>query len=243
MKLRLDKYLTLCDLGTRSEMQKLVHSERIKVNGYVEKNSGTHVLPSTSFVELDDKELNFRHFVYIMLNKPEGYLSATKDRTRKTIMDLLPDWCKRREMAPIGRLDIDTTGLLFITDDGAFNHQLTSPRMHVNKVYRAEIDKPVLEEHIKAFAAGMRFKDFTAEIAKLVPVQSRYKDEYAAQVTLHEGKYHQVKRMFAACGINVIHLERIKIGSISLPTDMEHGQWREFTFKEIKAFNINNPYI
>lgn len=243
MEIRLDKYLTLCDLGTRSQVQKRIRAGQIKVNGFIKKDAALSVDPATSFVECNGEGLFFRRFSYIMLNKPPGYLSATTDDFKPTVMDLLPGWCMRRKMVPVGRLDINTTGLIFITDDGGFNHDMTSPRRHVNKIYHAIIDKGVTQEDIKAFASGMRFKDFTAEIAGLRAIPCHDKGKFGAEVILKEGKYHQVKRMFATCGKKVLSLHRVAIGPIELSANLGSGYWRELTLEEMRDLYIKNPFI
>lgn len=243
MYIRLDKYVAYSDVGTRKQVQKLIIKGHVKVNGLVQKDASTQIDVTSSFVELDDQSICYRKNVYIIMNKPKGYVSATVDRYNKTVMDILPSWVMRRKMAPVGRLDSDTTGLLMITDDGAFNHFMTAPKRHIDKVYHAQIDKPVTIEHVEAFASGMRLKDFIAEPAILSKAESNYDEEFAARVTIHEGKYHQVKRMFGVLGINVYSLERIAIGDIILPVDMKEGQWREFSAEELRLLKLQNPYL
>jgi 16S rRNA pseudouridine516 synthase len=158
-------------------------------------------------------------------------------------MDLLDDWCIRRKMFPVGRLDKDTTGILLITDDGGLCHDMTSPRRHVQKIYQAQIDKPVTKADVDAFKNGMRFKEFVSELAKLEYLGQIAEDRYLAQVTLTEGKYHQVKRMFAARGINVLDLKRITFGKLVLPDNLPEGRWRELSLYEQKALKIMDPLL
>jgi 16S rRNA pseudouridine516 synthase len=241
--MRLDKYISMCDVMSRSEAKKAIASSRVTVNGFLRKDAGFQVTPESTFVEVDGKPLIYKRFCYIMLNKPKGYVTATTDRDCPTVMDLLDDWCIRREMFPVGRLDKDTTGLLLITDDGGLCHDLTSPRRHVEKIYQAQIDKPVTQADINAFQNGMRFKEFVSELAKLEYLGQIAEDRYLAQVTLTEGKYHQVKRMFAARGINVLDLKRITFGKLVLPDNLPEGRWRELSLAEQKALKIKDPML
>ncbi len=206
------------------------------MNGTVIKDSARKVDSDTTFAEYNGVKLIFRKHVYLMMNKPAGYVSAVSDRYHDTVVDLLPEWCRKRNVVPIGRLDKDTTGLLLFSDDGAFNHFLTSPKHHVKKIYHAQIDKPITVDDVHDFANGMRFKEFISEPAQLTHTKSFYNNEYAALVTLYEGKFHQVKRMFAKCGINVLSLERIAIGDIVLPEDMDLGEIRELKLEEVKTY-------
>ncbi|MCK5128592.1 MAG: pseudouridine synthase, partial [Clostridiales bacterium] len=160
-----------------------------------------------------------------------------------TVMDLLDDWCIRRRMFPVGRLDKDTTGLLLITDDGGLAHDMTSPRRHVEKIYHAIIDKPVSKSDIRAFKEGMRFKDFVSELAKLESLGRLDVNRYLAQVTLTEGKYHQVKRMFASCGTEVLDLKRITFGKLILPENLPEGRWQELSREELKSLKIKDPFL
>lgn len=241
--MRLDKYISMCDVMSRAEAKKAILSSRVTVNGFLRKDPGFQTTPESTFVEIDGKPLLYKRFSYIILNKPKGYISATTDRNDPTIMDLLDDWCIRRKMFPVGRLDKDTTGLLLITDDGGLSHDMTSPRRHVEKIYQAQIDKPVTQSDIDAFKNGMRFKEFVSELAKLEYLGQISEDRYLAQVTLTEGKYHQVKRMFGARSINVLDLKRITFGKLVLPDDLPEGRWRELSLAEQKALKIKDPLI
>ncbi len=241
--MRLDKYISMCDVMIRSEAKKAILASRITVNGFLKKDPGFQVMPDTAFVELDGEPLFYKRFAYIMLNKPKGYISATQDRRDPTVMDLLDDWCIRRDMFPVGRLDKDTTGLLLITDDGGLAHDMTSPRRHVQKIYQAQIDKPIDQSDIKAFREGMRFKEFISELAKLEYLRQIAPDRHLVQVTLTEGKYHQVKRMFAARGKNVLELKRITFGKLVLDESLPEGRWRELTKKELNSLKVKDPLL
>ena len=241
--MRLDKYISLCDVLSRAEAKKAIQKSQVTVNGFVKKDAGFQVVPETTFVELNGEPLQFKRYCYIILNKPKGYISATKDKKHPTIMDLLDDWCIRRNMFPVGRLDKDTTGLLLITDDGGLAHDMTSPRRHVEKIYQAQIDKPITQSDIRAFKEGMRFKDFVSELTKLEHLSRISLNRYLVQVTLTEGKYHQVKRMFNARGKEVLELKRITFGKLILPENLPEGRWRELSRDELKSLKVKDPFV
>ncbi len=241
--MRLDKYISMCDVMTRAQAKKAVNDLLVTVNGFVRFDAGFQVAPESTFVEIDGKPLSFKRFRYIMLNKPKDYITATTDRKNPTVMDLLDDWCIRRKMFPVGRLDKDTTGLLFITDDGGLSHDLTSPRRHVEKIYHAQINLPITKDDIKAFAQGMRFKEFVSELSKLEYITQLAQGRHLVQVTLTEGKYHQVKRMFAARGKKVLELKRITFSKLILPEDLPEGRWRELSRAELQSLKIKDPFL
>ncbi len=241
--MRLDKYISMCDIMSRTDAKKTIMASRVTVNGFVRADAGFQVSPDTTFVELDGRPLFYKRFAYIMLNKPKGYISATQDKRDPTVMDLLDDWCIRRKMFPVGRLDKDTTGLLLITDDGGLAHDMTSPRRHVEKIYHAQIDAPIDESDIKAFREGMRFKDFVSELARLEYLRKLEPEKHLVQVTLTEGKYHQVKRMFAARGKQVLELKRVTFGKLVLDESLPEGRWRELSKKELDSLKIKDPLL
>jgi len=241
--MRLDKYISMCDIMGRSDAKKAIQASRITVNGFLRTETGFQVSPETVFVEIDGQPLFYKRFAYIMLNKPKGYISATEDKKSPTVMDLLDDWCIRRKMFPVGRLDKDTTGLLLITDDGGLSHDMTSPRRHVEKIYHAQIDEPIDKSDIKAFREGMRFKEFISELARLEYLRKIAKGRHLVQVTLTEGKYHQVKRMFAARGKKVLELKRVTFGKLVLDESLPEGRWRELSKKELDSLKIKDPLL
>ena len=241
--MRLDKYISMCDVMGRSAAKKAVMSGKVTVNGFTRTDPGFQVSPDTAFVELESNPIFYKRFAYIMLNKPKGYVSATTDSRYPTVMDLLDDWCIRRKMFPVGRLDRDTTGLLLITDDGGLAHDMTSPRRHVEKIYHAQIDRTINESDIKAFREGMRFKDFISELARLEYLRKLDIGRHLVQVTLTEGKYHQVKRMFAARGKNVLELKRVTFGKLVLDEKLPEGRWRELTKKELNSLKVKDPLL
>lgn len=224
--MRLDRYLTFCDLGTRKQVKELISKGRISVDGKTVKDAGAAVKGE---VKLDGKPVSYRPVVVIVMNKPAGVLTATTDKRQGTVLDLLPEKDRRREPAPVGRLDKDTTGLLFITDDGQAAHALISPKSGVDKRYRALLDAPVTAEDVEAFAKGLSLSDFEALPAILEPGEG-----CVAYCTVQEGKFHQVKRMFAARGKNVLELHRERVGSFWLPDDLAPG---EFKYLDLETWN------
>jgi len=173
--------------------------------------------------------LDFKRNVYLMLNKPKGYVSATEDRDHQTVLELVPSEFAGRDIFPAGRLDRDTTGLMIITDDGALAHNILAPKKHVQKIYHVELDIPVTEEMAQGFAEGVELNDGVCKEAGLEIV-----GEYAARVTLKEGRYHQIKRMFGCYGAKVVELHRLAIGNLHLPDDLAVGECRELTEEELK---------
>lgn len=228
--MRLDKLLSFCGFGSRTEVRKLVRQGVVTVDGEQARDQAMQVDPGGQRVEVNGGAVLYRQHVYIMLNKPEGVISATGDRWHDTVLDLLEGAFAERDLFPVGRLDRDTTGLLLLTDDGPLAHELLSPKKHVEKVYEAELDGPVGEDDIAAFAAGIDLNDFTAKPAKLKNL-----GENRAEVALIEGKFHQVKRMFEARGKTVVKLHRRSMGPLMLDPDLKPGDWRELTEEEVKV--------
>ena len=192
---------------------------------------GAKVEPGADQVTAQGEEIRYQEFLTIMLNKPAGVLSATEDRRQKTVLDLLPEGLRRRGLFPAGRLDKDTTGLLLITDDGELAHKMLSPKSHVYKQYRAQLDAPVEEADIQAFAAGVAWEGEQYAPARLWVEQ----DPRAAFVEIREGRFHQVKRMFQARGKTVLQLKRLKIGGLWLDSTLQEGECRLLTPQEIQA--------
>ena len=225
--MRLDKYLSDCGFGTRKEVKALIKSGRVSVGGELVKDAGISV-DSKIKVEVDGKTAVYREFVYIMMNKPQGYISATEDRNYPVVSDILSDEYSRFAPAPVGRLDIDTEGLLILTNDGKLNHALTSPKKNVYKKYFAILDKDADESDIQAFADGMEFKDFTAKSAVLEICEN--KEE--VYISIAEGKFHQVKRMCERVGKSVVYLKRVSMGDLKLDENLKTGEYRELTETE-----------
>ena len=228
--LRLDRYLVTLGVGSRSEMQKLIRKGGVQVNGAVVKDPGQQVDERCACLTVQGRPLDTRLTRHVMLHKPAGLLTAARDRKQSTVMDLLPPDYAAIGCMPVGRLDKDTTGLLFLTTDGELNHRLLAPGRHVDKTYRAVVDGPLEEAHVAAFAKGLHLSDFDAQPAKLVIT-----GENEGLVTVHEGKFHQVKRMFSAVGREVTALHRLTFGSLTLDENLPEGKWRELTEDEIAA--------
>lgn len=230
--LRLDKYLSDMKVGTRSEVKIYIRKCRVAVNGVIVRDVGYKVSAEDT-VTFDGRRIGYTKMEYIMLNKPAGVLTATQDRRGQTVLSLLSE-AKRRDLFPVGRLDKDTEGLLLITNDGALAHRLLSPRKHVDKVYYAKVQGRVLPEHTARFAEGLFVdEEFTALPAKLVILQSGEVSE--VELTIQEGKFHQVKRMFGAIGMEVLYLKRLAMGSLRLDDTLKRGEYRALTEKELAA--------
>ena len=229
--MRLDKAVALTGL-TRSEARKAIAAGRVQVDGQVARDAGMAVDPAR--VRLDGAEPVPAGDVYIMVHKPAGVLTATEDRRLPTVLDLLPEALRRRGPGPVGRLDRDVTGLVLLTTDGQLAHRLISPRWKAEKVYRARCQGRLTEREVAAFARGLALSDFTAKPAGLAILEAG-EEESLADVTLTEGKFHQVKRMFAAVGHPLVALERRCIGALALDPALSPGEWRELREEEVRA--------
>ena len=183
---------------------------------------------SGEIIKVDGEEIDVKKFVYLMLNKPKGYVSATEDKTMPTVLELVPMEYSHRDLFPAGRLDRDTTGLMLITDDGEFAHNILSPKKHVKKTYNVVIDIPMTEEMVVGFKNGVNLIDGECKSSELIIT-----GEYSGTVILTEGRYHQIKRMFGCYGAEVVELNRISMGNFYLPDDLELGECREFSNEEL----------
>ena len=230
---RLDKILGNARIGSRKEVRQLIKDGRVRVDGQIVKDAAAHCDPETQEFSLDGEVLDTRKFIYLILNKPEGYLSATEDNRDSVVIDLLSQRHQAFEPFPVGRLDKDTKGLLLLTNDGTLNHQLISPRWHVNKVYVAILRDPASEDYYAPLAQGVTLEDGYVCMPALLEILSE--DCRTVQLTIQEGKFHQVKRMFEALGNEVVDLTRIAFGPIALPDDLPRGQYRELTAVEISS--------
>lgn len=229
MKERLDKFIASQTALSRRDAGKAIRDKRVTVNEIVCRAVDTKVDPENDLVALDGQALTYRRHVYYMLNKPAGVVSATEDSREKTVLDLLPPQYRRSGIFPAGRLDKDTTGLLILTDDGDYAHRMLSPKKHVDKTYIATLDREPDVDIAEAFAKGITLADGTA----CQEGQAVCLGNQRAEVTIREGKYHQVKRMFAALGYKVVALERIRIGALSLDKMLKKGELRPLTEAEI----------
>lgn len=230
---RLDKFLCDCGVGTRTQVKAILKSGRVTVDGVPEKDNGRKVDPAKNQICLDGEGLGTAGTVVVMLNKPGGYVTATEDKTEKTVMELLPAEYRRLDLKPVGRLDKMTEGLLLFTNDGDLLHRLISPKKQVPKVYYARHEGTAGEEDIRAFAEGMTLRDGTVCLpAKLEPLA-----EGESLITVCEGKYHQVRRMMAARGMHVNYLERRQEGTLTLG-NLPKGQVKMLTEEEINCIFV-----
>ena len=230
MKMRLDRWLATLSVGSRSEVKQWIRGGQAAVNGRIILDPALSFETEQDRLVLNGKELDGRVVRHVMLYKPAGILTAARDARQPTVMDLLPPVYRGIGCMPVGRLDKDTTGLLLLTCDGELNHRLLSPARHVEKRYRALVEGELEEKDVEAFAAGMDLGDFTAQPAKLTILRPSL-----AEVIIAEGKFHQVKRMFAAVGHEVLELHRCAFGPLELDPALQEGQWRELTAEEEKA--------
>ncbi|MED4016118.1 pseudouridine synthase [Sutcliffiella cohnii] len=230
--MRLDKLLANSGYGSRKEVKKLLKSGAVKVDDKVVKDAKNHVNHETQFVTVFGEEVEYREFIYLMLHKPQGVLSATEDRSQKTVIDLLEEEDAMFEPFPVGRLDKDTEGLLLLTNDGQLAHQLLSPKKHVPKTYYAVILGEVTEEDIIAFKNGVTLDDgYVTMPADLTILKAGNQSEI--ELTIMEGKFHQVKRMFLSVDKKVTYLKRMKMGPLELDEELNLGEYRELTDEEI----------
>ena len=225
---RIDKIISSQGKYSRSEIKKLASQGRIKINDNIVKKVNEKIDIETSTIYIDNEKLEFKKNIYLILNKPKGYISATEDRSQKTVLDLIPEKYFRKGLFPAGRLDKDTTGMMIITDDGEFAHNILSPKKHIRKTYRVTIDIDIDQNMIKQFEKGIVLKDHIC-----CPAIIKVQDVHTAVVTITEGKYHQIKRMFGCFGAKVVELHRIRMGNLDLPTDLKQGECRELSAKEI----------
>lgn len=231
--MRIDKLLANMGYGTRKEVKALLKGNNVRINGQPEKSPKTHVDPAEDQVTVMGEEVEYREYIYLMMNKPGDLISATEDAHEMTVIDILQPEDQVFDPFPVGRLDKDTEGLLLITNDGQLNHRLTSPKKNVGKTYFAIIDGKVTEEDIEAFAYGVTLDDgYKTKPGKLVIQTSA--DMSEIELTITEGKFHQVKRMFEAVGKSVTYLKRTKIGEMLLDEDLDLGEYRELTDSELK---------
>ena len=234
--MRLDKFLVACAVGSRTEVKNFLKAGRVMVNGKKEKSAKLQINEETDEICFDGQKLEYEEFVYYMMNKPQGVISATEDSKHKTVLDLLDDLARSKEVFPVGRLDIDTHGLLLLTNDGQLAHALLSPKRHVDKTYLAQVKGMMTNADVETFEKGIPLKDFTCQPAKLELVSvDTEKSQSLVRVTIAEGKFHQVKRMVAYCGKEVVDLQRLTMGTLTLDEDLQRGEWRRLTKEELEA--------
>lgn len=235
--LRLDKFLADCGFGTRKEVKELLRKKQVYVNDRLVVQPDYKVNPETDKVTAQGKQAGYEQYAYYMMNKPQGVVSATKDEKEKTVIQLIKEQ-KRRDLFPVGRLDKDTEGLLIITNDGKLANNLLAPGKHVEKTYYAEIDGKVTEREIRMFFSGLDIGDekktAPAEL-KILTSGERSKVE----ICITEGRYHQIKRMFEAVGMQVLYLKRLTMGALSLDPELKPGNYRKLTGLEITLLKEN----
>ncbi len=230
--MRLDKLLANMGYGSRKEVKGLLKTGAVKVNGKAVKDAKLHVDPEAEEVSVHGEIIEYKEFIYLMMNKPQGVISATEDHQHETVVDLLEIDDAIYDPFPVGRLDKDTEGLLLLTNDGQLAHQLLSPKKHVPKTYFAIINMEVTEEDVEAFKKGVRLDDgYVTKPAELTILRSSESSEI--ELTIVEGKFHQVKRMFESRGKKVTYLKRISMGALPLDEELELGEYRELTEDEL----------
>ena len=225
---RIDKIIASQGQYSRKEVKALIAKRCIAVDGRIVSSSSEKADPMTMLLTVDGKPLEFKRNLYLVLNKPKGYVSATEDREHPTVLELVPQEYRGRDLFPAGRLDRDTTGLMIITDDGVLAHNILAPKKHVPKRYHVELDIPVTEEMRLGFSEGVMLNDGVCKAADLIKT-----GEKTAEVTLREGRYHQIKRMFGCFGAEVVELKRFGMGRLTLPEDLAEGECREMSEEEL----------
>ena len=226
---RIDKIISEQTYYTRKEIKKLISKGMVYVNGKQVKKPEIKYDETNISININGEEVEVKKHVYLLLNKPKGYVSTTEVGSQKTVLDLVPEKYKNRNIFPAGRLDKDTTGLMIITDDGEFAHNILSPRRHVKKEYEVTLDIPVTGDMVKGFKEGINLNDGECKSADL-----EITGEYTAKVTITEGRYHQIKRMFGCYGAKVIELNRICMGNLYLPKDLKLGEIKELAQDELQ---------
>ena len=230
--IRLDKYLADMGIGTRTEVKKLIRQGKVKVDDYIVKSPEQKIDTVTQKVFCEGQEVGYEEYEYYILNKPAGYVSATTDAKDKTVLDLITDK-KRKDLFPVGRLDKDTEGLLLITNDGDLAHRLLAPKKHVDKLYYAKVEGLVTEDDVKTFAEGVNIGD--DEMTRPAVLEILKSDDISEiHLTIQEGKFHQVKRMFEAVGKKVIYLKRVSMGTLRLDENLKLGEYRALTEEELE---------
>ena len=236
MQTRLDKFISEAMAISRADAKKLITKSAVTINGAVVKKSDSKIDTDVDEVKANGKLLTHETFVYIMLNKPEGVVSASTDKNDVTVIDLVKDEFPRRNLFPAGRLDKTSTGFVLITDDGQFAHDILSPKHHVPKTYIVTVDSPVTEEVVKAFEDGVTLADGRLmKSATIIP----YEDGYTAKIILHQGVYHQIKRMLGVFDIGVNTLHRTTIGSLELPQNLQPGEYIKLSPEQVAKITNN----
>lgn len=228
--MRLDRFLVSTGKISRSDAGRAARGGKVTVDGVVEKHADRQIDPEVNEITLHGERLTYRRYTYVLMNKPDGVVSATEDGRERTVLDLLPEELQRIGLFPCGRLDKHTLGLMLLTNNGALAHRLLSPRHHVQKRYRYTCRTPLQEEHRLRLESGVALEDgYTTKPARILPSE----DGRAGEIVLIEGKYHQIKRMFEAVDNKILSLERVSFGPLTLDPELERGAWRYLTSEEI----------
>lgn len=233
---RLDKIIANSGTLSRKEVHRLIKSGAVSVNGITTKDRGFCIDPETAEIKINGQAVSLEKYVYIMLNKPEGVVSATKDPTEKTVVDLVPTELKKKNLFPAGRLDRNTTGFVLITDNGDFAHKILSPKNHIEKTYEARLAERIGEESLKKVAEGITLGDGTECLPAKVKVLEDGENPLI-EIKICEGKYHQIKRMFAAVCNAVIELKRVKMGELPLDESLAPGECKILSKEEVELIN------
>ena len=233
--MRLDKFLANSGIGTRKEVKEILKKKKISVNGIFVKDGKIHIDEKKDVIKYENEVISYKPFVYIMMNKPAGVISATEDSHHKTVIDLLNNKYRTYDVFPVGRLDIDTEGLILLTNDGILSHNLLSPKKHVDKKYYVKIAKPLSENDVKTLENGIKLEEnFITKKANVEIISEDLEsNSYQVYITICEGKFHQVKRMFKAVDNEVLYLKRIKMGNLLLDQNLKLGEYRELTEEEL----------
>ena len=237
--MRLDKFLCETGFGTRSQVKDLLKKGQVTVNGAVAKKPEQKIDEHKDRVICQGKEASYEKYVYYMLHKPAGVVSATEDKLEKTVLDLLKPEDRRAGIFPVGRLDKDTEGFLLLTDDGDLAHRLLSPRKHVDKTYYAKIAGSVTEAHIERFREGLDIGDEKKTLPAMLEILASEPETSEIRITIHEGRFHQVKRMFEAVGCKVTYLKRLSMGAVALDETLAPGDYRPLNEKERELLGIS----
>ncbi len=236
---RLDKIVANSTTLSRKEVHRLIKSGSISVNGVITKDRGFYIEPDNAKICINGEEISLDKYVYIMLNKPEGVVSAASDPKEKTVIDLVPAEIKKKNLFPAGRLDRNTTGFVLITDNGDFAHKILSPKNHIEKTYEARLAEPISAESLEQVAQGITLGDGTQCLPARVKVLNDG-SKPLIEIKICEGKYHQIKRMFAAVGNAVVELKRVKMGNLSLDESLAPGKCKLLTQKEVELIKQSN---
>nr|WP_293993148.1 pseudouridine synthase [uncultured Fusobacterium sp.] len=225
--MRLDKFLVECGLGSRKEVKEIISNGEITVNGEVTIVNKQNIDEASDEIRFQDEILTYKKYRYYIMNKKAGYITATEDFKERTVMELLPDWVIKKDLAPVGRLDKDTEGLLLFTNDGKLNHKLLSPKSHVDKTYYVEVENDLRTEDLISLENGVTIDDYFT-----MPAQAKKIEDKKLLLTIREGKFHQVKKMLEAVGNKVLYLKRISFGKLKL-NNLELGEVKEVSLEDI----------